>query len=613
MARASVRRAGAIAASALALGIAVRAGTGQGQGGGLSLAHVPMATALAVGEPAVEPGPGPWGPEGAAVAIAVERGRAGFDVPADRALVIVSATANEPGPFGVRLAAEAIGPDEVESPALADDGPGPRRIPTAAAPARPPESPRPLPAGERTFWLMARDGDLASASNYRPVAARLRALGRGIQVYVDIDDLATVAPETLRDLVAVYDERIGPALTARIGPIADVDGDGRLAVLISGRLDRRRGSRAPVDGYVRGADFDPDVPPPFGNRADLVYLGAALAAGPHLRTILAHECTHAAAFGRRRAAGAVEEEAWLDEAMAHLAEDDLGFARSNLDYRVGAFLADPGRYGLAIADYHAADLFRSHGHRGATYLFLRWCADRCGPGLLGALARSDKRGVANVEAATGASFAALYRGWTVALARSGLGLAPADSGDYRAIDPRGNFGGWPLAGPRFDHHVAGDPPLAWESPGTATRYVVVEAQPGRALRVEVEAPTVAGLQVTAIVLPDDLGRLELAVAPDGTARLTNPGTEPLDLDLLAWEPVRPDADPRTTGHRRGTRPAPAATLAPGATIDAPLPSLDLGRGPLVLRATARDPRGRRVAAWALLGPDAPPADPAAGL
>ena len=115
----------------------------------------------------------------------------------------------------------------------------------------------------------------------------------------------------------------------------------------------------------------------------------------------------------------LEEEGWLDEALAHLVEDLHGFSRSNLDYRISAFLSQPVRYRLVVEDYYAADLFRSHGNRGGTYLFLRWCADRFGPALLPALIRSELRGTENLEAATGVAFAELYRQWTVALLSPG--------------------------------------------------------------------------------------------------------------------------------------------------------------------------------------------------
>ena len=58
-----------------------------------------------------------------------------------------------------------------------------------------------------------------------------------------------------------------------------------------------------------------------------------------------------------------------------------------------------------VDDYYAADLFRSHGNRGSTYLFLRWCADRYGEDLTGARSSNrDARGVANLESATGSTF-----------------------------------------------------------------------------------------------------------------------------------------------------------------------------------------------------------------
>ena len=172
----------------------------------------------------------------------------------------------------------------------------------------------------------------------------------------------------------------------RFGPAPDVDGDGRFTVLLSSWLDHLGGGRFAVDGLVRVADLDRAFRPPLGNQCDVMYLSASLESGPYLRTVLAHEYMHAVLFGQKGRGGhgarapVQEEEGWLDEAIAHLAEDCCGFSTSNIDYRVRAFLARPERYQLVVDDYYAADLFRSHGNRGSTYLFLRWCADRYGPG-----------------------------------------------------------------------------------------------------------------------------------------------------------------------------------------------------------------------------------------
>ena len=107
----------------------------------------------------------------------------------------------------------------------------------------------------------------------------------------------------------------------------------------------------------------------------MMYLSTTLASGPHLRTVMAHEYMHAVLVGQkvgptgRPPVAPQEEEGWLDEAIAHLAEDCCGFSTSNIDYRVSAFPGRPERYQLVVDDYYAADLFRSHGNRGVHICF----------------------------------------------------------------------------------------------------------------------------------------------------------------------------------------------------------------------------------------------------
>jgi hypothetical protein len=199
---------------------------------------------------------------------------------------------------------------------------------------------------------MVREGDVVSASNYLAVRGRLRAVGQRVQVYVDAQDLAQVGVDVLNDLVATFDGRVFPTAATTFGRARDVDGDGRFAILITSWLTRLAGGRHAVDGFVRGADFDATLDAPFGNRCDMMYLSTALEPGSHLRTVLAHEYTHAITLCARAFPGSggtetnrahPEEEGWLDEALAHLVEDLHGFSRSNLDYRVSAFLSEPSR------------------------------------------------------------------------------------------------------------------------------------------------------------------------------------------------------------------------------------------------------------------------------
>ncbi len=481
---------------------------------------------------------------------------------------------------------------------------------------------------------MTQSGLPTAAASYRAISSRLRAVGRRVQIYVDAADGANVTTDTLRDLVDSFDNHVWPVVAERFGPAADVDGDGRFTILMTHWLSHLADGKVRVDGFVRGADMDRRQPAPFGNRADMMYLNANLAASPHLRTVLAHEYAHAVTFSRKvlgtDATGPVdsakEEEGWLDEAIAHLIEDELGFSHSNLDYRVSAFLSQPERYRLVVDDYFTADLFRSHGNRGATYLFLRWCVDRYGPRLLDTLIRSPARGIANLEAATGTPFAELFRQWTVTLYRSGLDPKATAAGQYRALDLRGEIDDWILAGPRTTTLGAGAPPHTWSTEATAAHFVLIPPSATGTVRVEVAGAPGAELQVTLVPLPSGLARPELIVQPatdaDGSVRIRatvqEAGGTTVRLGALAWERLVPVADIHAPGFRRdgldmlgiasafGTSALPAR----GALQSRPiyLPGVRSADGPLVFKALGIDARGRKVAAWAVVEPATRTAD-----
>jgi len=568
-----------------------------------------------------------WRP-GVPVAIAVRDGQAKFRVPTSRpgseVLVIVSALACSPGPYPIRLdaapATDAGLPDQMavppsRPPRLRSYIPEPIKEPAAG-----------LPAPKRDFSLMVRDGDVASASNYLAVRGVLRAVGKRVQVYVATEDVGQVDPELLKDLVATFDDRIFPVAAASVGLARDIDGDGRFTVLLSSWLSRLGNGRHAVDGFVRVSDLDGAFSPPFGNRCDMMYLSTGLKPGPHLRTVLAHEYMHAVVFSRksRQPVGAgpvvLEEEGWLDEALAHLAEDQQAFSRSNIDYRISAFLSQPERYQLVVEDYYAANLFRSHGNRGSTYLFLRWCVDQYGSELLPTLIESRLRGTANLEEATGCSFAELFRRWSVALFLSGLDPSSQQPGRgaYHSMDARSPLEDWELAGPRASRVAAGGPADRWSAAGTSSHFVVVQAKSAGAVEVTISGPPRAELQVTAVPLPLGMARLELAArattAADGDLRLRATIREasgrPVRLTALAWEPLIPPADSHVQEFRHGqldmlgiassfgTSALPGGGMLHSRSIR--LKDVHPEAGPLILKLIGTDAGGHRVAAWAEL-------------
>jgi hypothetical protein len=442
------------------------------------------------------------------------------------------------------------------------------------------------PPRRRVFHVFVGEHNFDDPAGYAAVTADLRAVGRHCQVYVDHAhaDASALQP-TVDEVVRVFDGAVEPAARRELGRCLDVDRDGRFTVLFSGVLGRMSGGRVALDGFVRGSDFDRDLPAPLGNRCDLMYLNTGLRPGPHLRTLLAHEYTHAVVFSERaRAAGSArppDEEAWLNEGLAHVVEECRGFGWSNLDHRVSAFLAAPERYRLVVPDYYASGLWRDPGCRGATFLFLRSCCERR-PGLPAELVQSDLSGVANLEAATREPFADLFRRWTAAV----------------ALDPTRTLGGRLLCGPRTREVALSGGQSVADVAGTAAAYFLLHSPGGARSQVTVAADPGADLQVTLIPLSPSTPRLELRAERCGTSsyRLALTAHDAaLTLESACWERAAPASGrPGETSFRPedpgrearawfGTTP-----LKPGETRTSPPIPLPPGPGPWLFKVAGRE-------------------------
>lgn len=529
--------------------------------------------------------------------IAVRSNRARFVAPSrgpqDRTLVIVSVLNRNSGQYPIQISARrAI---HAEKPELMTESGVrlERTVPGVMLTAQPGAKGDPLE--QRAFHLPVRDGDPASPGNYVAMNAQLLAFSPSLQIYVDPNDRGEIDPSTVRDIVQTFETQILPKSRSSIGVACDVDRDGRFTILMSGWLGHLADGHLSVDGYVRGADFEISQRPPISNHGDILYLNAALKSGPHLRTVMAHEYAHAVTYCRKALGSAGrDEEGWLDEAISHLAEDLHGFSRSNLTHRVEAFLAEPERYRLLVQDFAAADLIRSHGHRGGAYLFIRWCADHYGPDLMKRLVLSNRCGVANLEQATGKSFQALYREWSIDLYLSAL-----DSSKTVVIPPRAS-------------RIVPDRPIERTIlDATTSHYAIVDGSESGAVEVIVEGAPRSQLQVTAIPLPADYPKLDFRVAleaaADGSlglaARIRQPDGRAVSILSLSWSTVCDDS-----------RKSPRQTVLEGEALQKFLdPGFVTGsqwrqakripieraevKGIHHLRLVSRDELGRIVVAW----------------
>jgi hypothetical protein len=245
------------------------------------------------------------------------------------------------------------------------------------------------------------------------------------------------------------------------------------------------------------------------------------------------------------------------------------------------------------------------------------------------LVHSRLRGAANLEAATGSTFAELYRRWSLALFLSGLepsrdkGGLPDDG--FRSVNMRAPCDDWELAGPRFTRVSADGSSDCWPALGTTSHFAVVETSPTGAVEIEVAGPPAAELQVTVLPLGTDLPRLDLVVKKlrghGGElrlrARIKEQNGVPVRLSALSWEPVTPLANPHAAGFRCGRLDMMGIAAAFGSSaLEAtgelrsqpiPMPGVSPSNGLVAVKVIGTDEKGRRIAAWAEF--DTEPASP----
>jgi hypothetical protein len=457
------------------------------------------------------------GPACDVIPIAVEKGQCEIVLPVasedDRFYLVLGSLARRPDAQAVKIRTEAT-TDSIRIPREARGADHDWRLHLRAlderqAKARLSRLPEPVsvalahPSQHKVFYLFCAENGFEDRANYAALEADLQAIGQHCQVYVEraYPETYQLRP-TIDDAVRTFDTEVYPFARQQLGHVLDVDRDGRFTMLFTSRLGKLSGGQVSLGGCVRGSDWYEDLPAPFGNRSDMMYLNTDLKPGPYLHSILAHEYTHAILFSEHvfgnylSVAPRQDEEAWLNEGLAHLAEDLHHYGWQNLDYRIAAFLRAPEHYALVVPDYYSAGLWRSPGHRGAAYLFVRWCMDRYGEGLARKLIQSNLAGIANLEVATGEHFPELFRQWSVAMLLSGTDLSAASISPLLHLNLRHSLGSQVLSGPHITELSPAGAPLQIQLAGTSAAYVLLHSPGAERTRISISAEPQAELQVT---------------------------------------------------------------------------------------------------------------------
>ncbi|HEU4453545.1 MAG TPA: Ig-like domain-containing protein, partial [Longimicrobium sp.] len=444
-------------------------------------------------------------------------GVAVFDMPAGASLCLAGAAeytlvpANVSEAAGISLGITGAGivpvsgpptPDRIAVPGLARTGRAARPRPDYAFEARLRRMER------RVAGTAARGGVSALPGPRRAITPGVPAVGALMSINVETDDACSTADVRTGRVVTVgthvivledtmnpaggltaaqyqlvadqFDSLVFPAVTGAFGTPNDIDGNGRVIAFYTRAVNELTppGASSLVGGFFFSRDLRPAAGCPTSNVGELFYMMAADSTGEvngNARSVsfvlentlgtLAHELEHLINASRRlgQGQGTPLEETWLDEGMAHVAEELVFYGAAGLAPRSNLDVADIGgspavqdaffRYAdanfgrlrqwlLAPHDDGAFQDDDDLATRGAAWAFLRYAADRRGgseAAFWNALAGSTTTGMANLQAALGADPLPFHRDFAAAMyADDAAGLAQTPihtqpSWDFRAL------------------------------------------------------------------------------------------------------------------------------------------------------------------------------------
>lgn len=315
----------------------------------------------------------------------------------------------------------------------------------------------PPPEGELVEFRVPDLSQADACSNFRNVTGRVVHVSSSAVVVEDTAaPLAGEMDERYRDLAAEYESVMDPIIRKNFGsPLVyddRLDDDGHFYMLFTPRVNDVGGLLA----FVWGGDFLSRSSCGSSDEAELFYGLVPTRRGSEtemqtvegweriMRSTTIHEVKHIASFAAHRAGGASrQEESWLEEATAMVAEELYGREvfgygpLENTTYEQSLFCElHPQETGCQdkpivmtphfsfLRSYLAAVEDRSPLGGGVAFLgggwwLLRWTLDHAAEGeagILRALTRETSLfGVENLEARAGRPFGELLADWTLAL------------------------------------------------------------------------------------------------------------------------------------------------------------------------------------------------------
>jgi hypothetical protein len=304
--------------------------------------------------------------------------------------------------------------------------------------------------------------------------ARVVALGTKALVLNDtLNPKPGFSTADFQRYAARFDTLVYPMDAAAFGEPTDIDRNGRIAIVFTRAVNELtpRGSAS----YVGGLTFSRDLFPQGGNsraqpcassnEGEYFYLMAPDPYGTingNRRTsgfvdtattgVIAHELQHLINASRKlyvNTSAPKFEEKWLDEGLAHIAEEllfyreagitprsNLSYASLTASYRINTdynadMTGNAGRYRVYLASTMSSSPYRagdSLSTRGAAWSLLRYLTDRAAASdgdLWFRLVNNSVTGTANLQSVFG-NVAPLVRDWSVSQALDDVAVASAE-------------------------------------------------------------------------------------------------------------------------------------------------------------------------------------------
>ena len=294
------------------------------------------------------------------------------------------------------------------------------------------------PGVERLFRVCA---NTSCSGEFATVRGEAKYVGQHAVIYQDLAAPGTGLEESdFTELGEMFDSDLYDVGTRAFGAESDVDGDGRVAILLTPVVNQLTEKSSCNESFIAGFFLALDINPgsaddPRSNQAEVFYAIVPDPAGAfsceftvdqvrrQVATTFIHEFQHMISFHQHVILrGGMSEALWLNEGLSHLSEelaalhfndtgDPAGFQRFAVANLINAYdyLFEPGRVFVIPAEGTG-----TREERGAAWLFLRWIVDQYGDDVVRRMSETQLTGSSNIEAVTGSAFDQLITDWFLA-------------------------------------------------------------------------------------------------------------------------------------------------------------------------------------------------------